>query len=80
VTATDYVHAIISGNATDRIITICVASPKVAKASTVVTVMCCFCWRSCAKLCQWKFSFKNNTQCNRYLCRKTAVSSCHRSI
>jgi len=41
----------------DRIIYICVASPKVAKASSVT----CRCdWRYRANHCQWKHDFRDN--------------------
>ncbi len=48
---------------TDGIISICVVSPKVAKASTVP---CRWHWRFCTKLCQWKYSFKVGLNCGNY--------------
>jgi hypothetical protein len=62
---------------TDRIISIWVASPKVAKASTIVTVVCC---------CRWHFHLKMlpmETHLNRTIrhqCRKTTVLSFHRCL
>ncbi len=44
----------------NRIINICVMSPKVAKASTVVTVTCRWRWRYHPKLCQWKYAFSSS--------------------
>jgi hypothetical protein len=45
---------------TDKIISVCgVASPKVAKASTVVTVLCRWCWHYHPKLRQWKYGLKD---------------------
>ncbi len=45
---------------TDRIINIGVMSPKVAKASTVVTVACRWLWQYHPKLCQWKYGFSSS--------------------
>jgi hypothetical protein len=46
-------------HSTARIISICVTSPKVAKASSVVNVMCKCCWPYYAEHFHWKYSFSH---------------------
>ncbi len=43
---------------TNRIISVCVATPKVAKASSVLYVACHRRWHYRAKLYQWKYGLK----------------------
>jgi hypothetical protein len=49
---------LLRGHDTDRVISICVEPPKVAKASMVVTVACRCCWCYRTKRCQLKYSFR----------------------